>query len=209
MFADWDCIFRKFRAGGDGRDKPGHDGVKINYLGAWYYLPMRRGSMRRAIVYTTLAMTLWPLCAAAQTPGFDGMWQATSPAPPPAMRLGIHFASSAPSRMACAGGMHGTVGQPSSLQSDGKIAMIGRQGSTQLAAPVRRNSFRGLIRRAARSRAIALTRTFRARQEPARASRAAPALSSSEAVTCQRGPRPYDSFCRSGCAGERLSSGRG
>ena len=31
MFAEWDCIFRKLRVGGDGRDKPdkpGHDGLE-------------------------------------------------------------------------------------------------------------------------------------------------------------------------------------
>jgi hypothetical protein len=27
MFDEWDCIFRKLRAGGDGPDKPGHDGI--------------------------------------------------------------------------------------------------------------------------------------------------------------------------------------
>ena len=34
MFADWDCIFRKPRAGGDGRDKPGHDGVGESIISA-------------------------------------------------------------------------------------------------------------------------------------------------------------------------------
>jgi hypothetical protein len=28
LIADWDCIVRKLRAGGDGRDKPGHDGER-------------------------------------------------------------------------------------------------------------------------------------------------------------------------------------
>ena len=34
MFADWDCIFRKHRAGGDGRDEPGNDGVGESIISA-------------------------------------------------------------------------------------------------------------------------------------------------------------------------------
>ena len=34
MFADWDCIFRKLRAGGDGRDKPGYDAVGESIISA-------------------------------------------------------------------------------------------------------------------------------------------------------------------------------
>ena len=34
MFADWDCIFRKLYAGGDGRDKPVHDRVGESIISA-------------------------------------------------------------------------------------------------------------------------------------------------------------------------------
>ena len=34
MFADWDYIFRKLRAGGGRRDKPGHDGVGESIISA-------------------------------------------------------------------------------------------------------------------------------------------------------------------------------
>jgi hypothetical protein len=34
MFADWGCIFRKLRADGDGRDKPGHGGAGESIISA-------------------------------------------------------------------------------------------------------------------------------------------------------------------------------
>jgi hypothetical protein len=45
MLADWDCIFRKLRARGDGRDKPGHDGVGESIISA---LGINQENMRQA-----------------------------------------------------------------------------------------------------------------------------------------------------------------
>jgi hypothetical protein len=44
MFADWDCIFRKPRAGGDDRNKPGHDGVEESIISALGITPKARSS---------------------------------------------------------------------------------------------------------------------------------------------------------------------
>ena len=135
--------------------------------------------MRRAIVYTTLAMTLWPLCAAAQAPGFDGMWQTTVSCAAARDALGYSFRFVSTVKNGVLQGVHGTVGQPSSLQIDGKI---GSDGAARLYATGRTGSKEfvpGTDTPRGTGTAIALTRTFRARQEPARASRAAPALCSS------------------------------
>ena len=54
MFAGWDCILRKLRAGGDGRDKPGHDGVGesiISVLGLMLRLIVARANARSAARY--------------------------------------------------------------------------------------------------------------------------------------------------------------
>ena len=52
MFADPDCIFRKLRAGEDGRDMPGHDGVGesiISALGITAYRTLYHLSDRRLL----------------------------------------------------------------------------------------------------------------------------------------------------------------
>jgi hypothetical protein len=93
--------------------------------------------MRRAMVYTTLAMTLWPLCAAAQAPGFDGMWQTTVSCAAARDALGYSFRFVSTVKNGVLQGVHGTVGQPSSLQIDGKI---GSDGAARLYATGRTGS---------------------------------------------------------------------
>jgi len=93
--------------------------------------------MRQAIACATVAMALWPWVAAADAPGFDGMWQTTVSCAAARGALGYSFRFVSIVKNNVFHGVHGIVGEPSSLQIDGKI---GADGGAKLYATGRTGS---------------------------------------------------------------------
>jgi hypothetical protein len=85
----------------------------------------------------SVVVLLHPAVAAAETPRFDGSWQTTISCAAARGALGYSFRFVSTVKDGVFHGVHGTIGQPSSLQLDGKI---GADGAATLYAAGRTGS---------------------------------------------------------------------